>query len=520
MVTDKSYSFLPLLLLVLGSLGLHLYISSYYYDDAYIHLRIVRNFIESGVPYFNPADPVMGSSSPLWILALTLFFSIFQLTEQHLLILNSIITAGAIFIWTKITLKDLDKKSILLSTLIAIIYFSILWPASGGLMETPLALLLLGLGIFSFSRNSTLSFFFLTLAALTRIEFFVPLLLGLLIVIRNKKSFQISLIKTISTILITLSPFLLFLFYFYGTLVPQPVVAKSIVYAPTFSEFINLFFNQVIGEDLNVRSRLVAPIYLICIVCGILFVIFTKKRDQSRPIPFDSTILLTLLSALLIILAYALRTVLIFPWYVPLFLLPLVFSILRIALVYKRKAYLLLAVIISAPLILLPLLDLLAKLNGKDSVTNSLQGVRVKILKNIGSELYDQNKHATLLAPEIGALGFTFKSKIVDALGLISKESLYHHPLKIPEDRPSGLVGSIPLSLVLESQPDYIVSLKIFAAPLLSDLSSLSSLPDSNLKSEIKDLYTLREYQDPALKVWQSDRIIVLEKTMAHPLQK
>ena len=36
------------------------------YDDAYIHLRIVRNFLQHGYAWFNPGERVMATSSPLW----------------------------------------------------------------------------------------------------------------------------------------------------------------------------------------------------------------------------------------------------------------------------------------------------------------------------------------------------------------------------------------------------------------------------------------------------------------------
>lgn len=39
-------------------------------DDAYIHLRIAQNLIRTGHPYFNPGDPVMVTSSPIWTIVL------------------------------------------------------------------------------------------------------------------------------------------------------------------------------------------------------------------------------------------------------------------------------------------------------------------------------------------------------------------------------------------------------------------------------------------------------------------
>lgn len=43
-------------------------------DDAYIHLSYVRNLAETGSLCFNPGEPSLGTSSPLWVAFLVPFY--------------------------------------------------------------------------------------------------------------------------------------------------------------------------------------------------------------------------------------------------------------------------------------------------------------------------------------------------------------------------------------------------------------------------------------------------------------
>src|SRR5512141_500160 len=59
----------------------HIALRNYVFDDTYIQLRIARNLIEHGQPYFNPGEAVNGSSSPVWtvIVAMALLAGNFHL---------------------------------------------------------------------------------------------------------------------------------------------------------------------------------------------------------------------------------------------------------------------------------------------------------------------------------------------------------------------------------------------------------------------------------------------------------
>ena len=96
-------------------------------------------------------------------------------------------------------------------------------------------------------------------------------------------------------------------------------------------------------------------------------------------------------------------------------------------------------------------------------------GARVKMYQKIGNLLNTEYPHKTLLTSEIGALGYTFQGEILNSAGLASPSSLGYHPMKVPEERPSGSVGGIPPEYVKANLPDLIVSYDVFAQALLKD---------------------------------------------------
>jgi hypothetical protein len=49
----------------------------------------------------------------------------------------------------------------------------------------------------------------------------------------------------------------------------------------------------------------------------------------------------------------------------------------------------------------------------------------------------------------------------------VTPSALKYHPLKIPEERSSGVYGAIPVAFVEETSPDIIVTYDIFAESLL-----------------------------------------------------
>ena len=57
----------------------------------------------------------------------------------------------------------------------------------------------------------------------------------------------------------------------------------------------------------------------------------------------------------------------------------------------------------------------------------------------------------------------------MDGAGLVSPRFLKYHPLPVPRDRSSGMIGAIPPGAVQEAQPDLIVSMEVFTEAFRRD---------------------------------------------------
>jgi hypothetical protein len=104
----------------------------------------------------------------------------------------------------------------------------------------------------------------------------------------------------------------------------------------------------------------------------------------------------------------------------------------------------------------------------------------------------------TVLAPEIGALGFYLSGTLVDACGLVSPEAIRYLPVP-PQERMGGDIGSIPLAFVRDLQPDFIVGMPVFAK-----------------KNVLEDPWARKTYDVVAqfrlqLPAYGSDRVLVLK---------
>jgi hypothetical protein len=105
----------------------------------------------------------------------------------------------------------------------------------------------------------------------------------------------------------------------------------------------------------------------------------------------------------------------------------------------------------------------------------------------------------TVLAPEIGALGYYLHGPLIDACGLVSPEAIRYLPVP-PSERLGGDIGSIPLALVRDLQPDFIVTLPVFARKNVLD------------DPWAKRTYTTAAEFELAIPVYGSDRILVLKR--------
>jgi hypothetical protein len=94
--------------------------------------------------------------------------------------------------------------------------------------------------------------------------------------------------------------------------------------------------------------------------------------------------------------------------------------------------------------------------------------LREQLLLDVGQQLATTlPPTATVAAPEIGALGYASKLRVLDTVGLVSPEALPYYPLPAEQMLTDN---AIPPRLIVDQRPDVVVTLDAFAQrSLLTD---------------------------------------------------
>jgi hypothetical protein len=497
----------------------HIRLYEYSHDDAYIHFRIATHLVEHGQPYFNIGETIKSSSSSAWTVFLGIQY--FTLTligrESYLPVWVALINAfstwlGAI-VYVVVLSKILGKKIPVVYVIgFFIMYIAILLDSSIGLMETPVALLVVGIAFLLFIINNPLNSTLFGLAVFFRPELVIPLALSQFTTLLTNRS---NLIRSFLFFSLGFIPILIYDLVFFRTIVPNTIYAKSKLYELTttqsavmiFPDFVPLLGSSSSFIYLSLISLFTSFFILVCLV----FISIIKKMRLSGSPFIDNNlifIIIFFLWCLILTSAYIFSNTFIFAWYAPLYRVPFILAITYFCLTRITKP-------INNTLIFTTIIFTLIHLNqfpgviigavSNPSVYHGFEtGARVKQYIALGNELYEKYPNARILTSEIGGLGYGFKGYIYDAAGLISPSAIQYHPMSIPDERSSGLIGSIPVPFVKDTKPEIIATLDVFV--------------ESLLRSEIIDDYTIIEFpifleEDLSLSrnpsLWGSDSLLI-----------
>ncbi|MBN1314154.1 MAG: hypothetical protein JXA42_01755 [Anaerolineales bacterium] len=477
MIKLKSYSTITIIiaiLLLVFLIPVHIKLSHYAFDDAYIHLRIADNLANNNAPFFNPGERIMASTSPGWTTFLAVLLKLLPFSMELLSIVNALFcVAGAVIFTQLVQFASGQVFSPGKFGFFMVLYICLLFQSSVGLMEIPCTLLLLGLGLKFLVQKKEVGFTFLALIIFFRPEMAIFYIFALLFAFKNQ---VVSLKSLLGYTLIGLLPFVIYDLTFFHTLIPNTIMAKSKVYeisrlhplstvASSFLPDLSLF-NTFISIPLIFKVGYFY-IWLFFLVIVIL------KSGQKVYLKNDNNnlILLVLIPGITIAGLYIAARALIFSWYMPLYTVPILFGIFGSLFAKKIKGARWIFLFISLPLLALLFLGVFqnawAAFNDLSLNQNFEQGARVRKYLEVGRELYEKYPDATLLSSEIGGLGWGFKGYIMDGVGLITPQALKYHPMRVPEERSMGVYGSIPAGLVTELRPDIIVSYDVFIEDLL-----------------------------------------------------
>jgi hypothetical protein len=445
-----------------AAIVIHIAHLRFVFDDAFIHFRIAENLAFSGQPYFHIGDPLKSSSSSAWTILLAIVFrALGRVDLRAIATLNSLVTVGLGLAAAAQIRVALPKSPSWIAGLTGFAVAAGTLSASTGLMETPLAVLIVSIGFLILARGSTWGFVLLGAACGFRLEAFI--FLGAAAVAQaalDRRRIWPAAGWAVGGYL----PFVIYDLAFFRTLIPQPVRAKSVTYGLSHLESLWSAMQEFPDAWIMVIT------FALSGLLAVLVVIRLMRSGRAKATTFLSAFIA---SGPILFVAYNAVRAFVFPWYLPLFYVPIIVGLGAALTMVGRRV----AVIIAAVLLLPAATVLVGKVAGAfghpEYSISSEANARVNQYLDVGEGLHRVCPGCNILTSEIGGLGYASGSEIIDAVGLVTPEAVRYHPMPVPDQRPSAGFGSIPPQMVADFEPDLIVSYDIFAYALLrSDVTT------------------------------------------------
>jgi len=447
-------------------------------DDAYITFRYARNIVEGMGFVYNPGEHVLGTTTPLYTLALSLFAFILAPADIPWIavVLNALSDALSAVLVLKLVKQFAESDGVAWTSSISFAFAPLSVTAAAWGMETSLYTMLLLLTYYFWAKGATHKAAIVSgLALLTRPDasILVLLIFGSILVIKRKIPF-----KELALFLVLVTPWLVFSWLYFGSPVPNSFTAKatkwSIAQPETrawvvFAWYLGALF---IGyHPVGGIWHLVRIIFnAVLIIIGVASAAMARKW---KGLLFFSYPLLYIAVSLLLKAG-------IFPWYVmplqPFAIIAVIMGLAELARACSTLAdgkwlrYL--PVRSSTALFLLlwmiPLAMELSEYtfvsadDGGLCIRGGIIGQREELYRQAALELAPKVTVDTRIATaEIGSLGYHSQAYILDAAGLVSPIAISYFPLEVyTKESGQKKIPEIPLSLVLDLEPDYIVALK------------------------------------------------------------
>lgn len=406
-------------------------LTNFTYDDAYITFRYVENLVSGNGFVYNPGEHVLGTTTPLFTLILSIF-RILGLSIQKSALFISLLCAGATAIIIYRFAGYLRFTRFTLIPVIIYILFPRLLTTDTGGMETALFTLLVTAGIYFYYRQQPYyAIASATLASVTRPEGF--LLLAMLLAVTCYKDKR-DWLRYISMPLVIILPWFMFSYFYFGSIIPNSITAKLALYSR--------FGTRPVLDNLLFIFGLTNPLGIVLLLMAVIGSYWLWKKQNFGL--FAGVWLLGM------ILPLAFSKTHLFLWYttpiVPVYLLfagaslPYFTERLQISAVRLRH--------LSNLIALLLVVVLLAGNINNVSYFSAYQHTLESVHKNIGLYLRTQGNEDDIVAAEdIGYIGYFSRLKIIDRDGLISPEVVPynrsgHYYQLIVDYKPDWVVGS------------------------------------------------------------------------------
>jgi hypothetical protein len=451
-------------------------------DDAFITFRYSRNIAEGAGFVYNPGVHTLGTTTPLYTLLMAAAGGVFGTGLDgfpwYALAVNALADAltAALLLLIVRRLTGNVWAGALLGALWALAPVSVTFAVGG--METSVAILWLVAATYMHLTGRPVWLgVFIGLGYLTRIDSLLwsgPLLLWQLgetwrrgrgRPVRARLPWRTWLAAALVAL-----PWTLFAWGYFGSPLPNSVGAKTVAYTlPAGAAFQRLlqFYPTPFGEyDLfGVMGALAGiALYLPLTLIGLLY----TARRQPRLLPF-------LLYPWLYMAVFSLANPLIFRWYVapplPALMLGVLAGVWALvdAAQTARPAWRIAPVTLAA----LALLWGAASLSGWTLHPDHGADRPAPVMAWHQIELYYRQMAETLVndfgvtpqtrvaAGDIGTLGYFTRAHIVDTVGLVTPAMSAYYPLD-PALIPEGQNYAIPPQLILDTLPDFLVTMEAF----------------------------------------------------------
>ncbi|MBI4495141.1 MAG: hypothetical protein HY690_20390 [Chloroflexi bacterium] len=475
-------------------------------DDAYITLRYARNLADGAGFAYNPGQPVLGTTTPLWTLLLAALYRTTAIDLPLLALgLNAAFDAATAWLLYVLARRLGAGRGAALaaSLLFASAPMSVAYAAGG--MEASLFVLLLCLAALAATSGRTAVAAGLAGAAtLARPE---GLLAGVLLLADQARRERRLPLLGLAAFLAPLLPWLVFATLTFGSPLPQSMAAKAGAYqvSPLANALALALQPGLPGLSLFLLAAQPLPGPALAVLAAVVAAclgLFATRLVLAAPSAGRATLPLALFPVAYVV-AYAavgLRGVRMFHWYlVPLVpgycvLLALAARRLGSARLLGGRAWLAYA---ALALWWLPGYGLLG---AQPLLPSGFSIERERLYTRVAVD-YGQrwDSQTVVAAPEIGALGFHSRARILDTVGLVSPEAA-RFPV-VPELLASD--NAVSPALLQQAQPDYLVSLDQFVRRSL--------LPDP----WFQQAYRLVEAR-PA-RVWESERLLIYRRDPQAP---
>ncbi len=442
-------------------------------DDAFITFRYAENLALGEGFVYNKAEPVFGSSTPLYTLLLSMFY-ILTVVPIKASLMISLAASG-------ITAMIIYRFSLLLrmtSMAFVPVIFYILWPRSivgdSCGMETALFTMLITASFYyQFRSKNFYAIALATMATLCRYEGALLLIIILLVNCFKNRHCVKSYLSIPAGILL---PWFAFCQFYFGSIIPHTITAKLALYTQIGGESFLDHFKYLMAFH-NPAGWILLPL----VIWGAIWLNKKQNFGQKEILWLVGMILFFTFS----------RTHLFFWYIVPIY--PIYFLFIgggfadlrdRFEFIKKQKVQNLLYGLLIGGL----LVGNVPTVISYKTQQKSLEAVH----KQIGDYLYAHaDESAKIAAEDIGYIGYYSRKIILDRDGLVS-------PSAVPYNRSGNYV-----QLIYDYKPDWVV---------VSENSPISGFYNSQLfisKYQLKKRYS--DGQDISYSIFEKKIIIKLD---------